>query len=657
MGFAPSLLFAEATREEFMHQGPVAKVIFYLLAIVSTGYLFWAIMGRAGLWRTGKTTGWKITPGSAVRNILVFILGQKKVRSSRPKSGAPMHLFIFYGFFALFIATSLLAIASYAPLIGLPNFHRGTYYQIYELTFDALGLLFVIGVTWALGRRTGFRLKQMAHDWRDNWALALLWLLGVGGYLLAAARIKNSPTDYDSWSFVSYGLAKVLPEVDNGTYVAIWWFHVILFFTFWSLLPHMRLKHIVMAILSASGKPPYPMGELQPISIEEVEQTGQIGVVRPKDYSRWHLLSLDACMGCGRCTEVCPAYGVGKVLNPQKVVADIHGALTSNAPVAQAVSEEALWACTTCNACVEACPVLIRHVDLIVDARRNLVGDGKLAGGPAVMLRQTQSTSNAWGAQANSREDWMQGLEVPLAREVQSFEYLFWVGCAGATDPGAVKTTKAVAALLKKAGVSFACLGHEEACTGDPARRVGDEFTFQEMAGKNQSVFEKYKVSKIVTACPHCFNTFTNEYHQFGAKPAVFHHTQLLSDLVASGKLQGIDLEQQRVVFHDPCYLGRVNEESEAPRSLVRKGKLLEPTNRGKKTLCCGAGGGRMWMEEPTDQRPGNRRSEELLATGANTVAIGCPFCRIMLDASIKQVTDDEINIVDMAELLMRSNA
>lgn len=656
MGFGPTTYLAEATRHEFLHQGTPAKAIFYLLAFLSTAYLVYGIWGRSRYWMKGTPIKWKPTPKDWIRNIAVFILGQKKVRSSRPRSGAPMHLLIFYGFLALLLATTLLGIATYAPLLGIPNFHRGNYYLIYEATFDALGLLFVVGITWAMGRRWGFRLRQMAHDWRDSWALALLWLIGVGGYVLAAARIKNNPTDYDNWSFVSHGLAQILPPISNTAYVAIWWAHVVTFFCFWALIPHMRLKHIVLAVMTAAGKEDRPMGELVPVTMEEVELTERIGVALAEQYPRWNLMSLDACMGCGRCTEVCPAHNVGKVLNPQKVVADIHRSLVTGESVAASVSEEALWACTTCNACVEACPVLIRHVDMIVDARRNLVGEGALSGGPAVMLRQTQSTANAWGQPANSREDWMKDLNVPLAREVGDFDILFWVGCAGATDPGAVKTTKAMAELMNKAGVKYACLGQEEACTGDPARRTGDEFTFQDMAGRNVSMFEKYKVKRVVTACPHCFNTLANEYHQFGERMEVLHHTQLLQKLVADGKLNGADVSDSKTVFHDPCYLGRVNGESDAPRALISKGSLLEPANRRHKTLCCGAGGGRMWMEEAPDQRPGNRRAEELLATGADTVAIGCPFCRIMLDASIKQVSNREIDIVDMAEMLQRSN-
>jgi Fe-S oxidoreductase len=462
-------------------------------------------------------------------------------------------------------------------------------------------------------------------------------------------------------------------SLSPSAYIGIWWFHMVWVFAFFALVPRMRLRHIVMAILSAGGKSEQAMGELKPISLEEVEQTGQIGVSLAKDYSRWHLMSLDACMECGRCTEVCPAHGVGKSLNPKQVVQDIRGAMTRQTPIAEAVSEEALWACTTCNACVEACPVVIRHVDLIVDARRNLVAEGKLAGTGAVVLRQMGSTANAWGTPRTSREDWMQGMDIPLCRDGVDFDWLFWVGCAGATDPGAIKTTKAVAMLLQKAGVRFACLGQEEACTGDPARRIGDEFLFQERAMENISVFQKYGVKRVVTPCPHCFNTLKNEYGQFEGQMEVVHHTQLLANLIAEGKLRAAGPSQQSVTYHDPCYLARVNNESDAPRSLVGSrtrlnddallgqprgnGVIAEPKHIGRKTLCCGAGGGRMWMEEDPGQRPANRRAEELLATGAKTVAVGCPFCRIMLDTGIKQATDEDIRLVDLAELLQEANA
>lgn len=648
----------------------VHKALFYILIFASIGYATWRFFERAKFWKKGKPITWK---PAYLRNIFTYILAQKKVANARPKSGAPMHLLIFFGFLSLLLATSILAINTYGPW----KFHHGTFYVVYEALFDTLGLFFVFGVAWAIARRSSFRLKVMVHEAKDAWALWLLFGIGFTGYLVEAARIANTQADFNNVSWVGFGVSKLLGSVSDGAYVGIWWVHAVLVMTFIATLPHMRLKHIVMAVASAAGSPEKPMGHLVPISMEEVESTGKIGVNNPADFDRWHLMSLDACMECGRCTEVCPANGAGKSLDPRAIVQGVHKALTINAGVVETVSEEALWACTTCNACVEVCPVLIRHVDLIVDARRFLVAEGKLSGTAATVLRQTASTNNAWGVPATSREDWMQGLTVPLAKEKKQFDYLFWVGCAGATDPGAIRTTKAVAKLLTKAGIDFACLGQEEACTGDPARRLGDEFLFQEKAGQNVSVFAKYEFKKIVTACPHCLNSLRTEYPDFEGKYEVVHHTQLIADLIKQKKLNAPTLKPGEVTYHDPCYLARVNDESDAPRAALGQKSALnggapimlqnltdsphtrtlaEPEHYGRKTLCCGAGGGRMWMEEEPDQRPGNRRAEELLATGAKTVAVGCPFCRIMLDASVKQVSDAEIDLVDVAEIVLGAN-
>ncbi len=652
------------TREEYWQFSLPEKLLFYACAIASVGYMGWQIWARVQLWLQGRPTGeirqgrlyWMPTRAGIEKwfgKVWTYILLQKKVRSSRPKTGAPMHLMMFYGFLALFVATTLLGINTYSPI----KFHQGAYYLAYELIFDTLGLLLLFGLVWAIARRASTK-EPISKDNVDMLVLWLLLLITVNGYLLEAARIAINPQSQKGWdsvSWVGYALSQPLAALKGNVvaYKSLWWFHALCVFAFFVLIPRLRLRHIVLAIFSAAGSPDTPMGKLRTIPMEEVEQTEQIGVKYAKDYSRWHLMSLDACMECGRCTEVCPANAVGKILNPKQIVQDLRGAMASGAEVVPSLDPEALWQCTTCNACVEACPVLIRHVDIIVDARRNIVSEGGLSGSGALVLRQTASTGNAWGTSGN-REEWMQGLDIPLARTTGDFEYLFWVGCAGATDPGAVKTTKAVADLLKKAGVSFACLGNEEACTGDPARRLGEEFLFQEKAMENVSVFERYGVKKIVTACPHCFNSLKNEYGDFGSSIEVFHHTQLLQTLVSKGKLLAAKPERGSVVMHDPCYLGRVNDEAEAPRALVEG--MVNPEFHSQKTRCCGAGGGRMWMEEPLTERPSNARVEQLLATGAKTVALGCPFCKIMLDASVKQVTDEEINLVDLAEMLQAAN-
>jgi Fe-S oxidoreductase len=670
----------EPTRTSYLHITGPQKIIFYVMIAASLAYMVWQIYERSRQWNKGRPIDWKPL---GWQGIVTFIFGQRKVQSSRTKSGAPMHMMIFYGFMALLLATTLLGVAEYGHVLGIPNFHKGGYYLGYEFTFDVMGLILLIGLVWAAVRRAKMLKAQaesgrdvLSHDPSDWSAICLLIALTVTGFVLEGARMANSPESWDNSAPVGYALSQVLGSMPDAGYIGIWWFHAVLVAVFFAMLPRMKLKHIVLATISAAKAPDRPMGHLRQITMEEVEETEKIGASEATDLSRWHLMSLDACMTCGRCTEVCPAYGAGKSLNPKTVVSSVFGALTTGEPLADAVGEENLWACTTCNACVEACPAMIRHVDIIVDVRRSLVAEGKLSGSGADVLRQTASTGHAWG-QPHARQDWMKGLDVPLARNTEDFEYLFWVGCAGATDPLAVRTTKAIAKLLNKAGVSYACLGSEEACTGDPARRIGDEFAFQEQAHTNSSVFKKYGVKKIVTACPHCLNTFRNEYGDFDADVEVLHHTQLLAELV--GRKQLVSASAEGVTYHDPCYLARVNNESQAPRLLLGQrsdydrdrgqvmyeletgvpveAELLEPEHTAHKTLCCGAGGGRMWMEEPIDQRPSTVRTKELLATGAKTVAAACPFCKIMLDTGIKQETDEEIRLVDIAELLQEANA
>ncbi len=653
-----SLIDTEPTRYEFMHISSSGKTLFYVLIYLSIFIMILQFFDRWRVWRKGKPIDWK---PNIIRNFVENILLQKKVRSSRKKDAAPMHLMIFYGFATLFLATTLLAINTYGPW----HFHKGIYYLGYEMVVDIMGLVYVIGVCWAIYRRVWARPKTLQHVVSDNWALLILLFLGLSGFILEAARMSNHPQYFDWSAPIGYGISKLLSHVSNEAYVLIWWIHAISVYVFFITLPRMKLKHIVMAVVSSTLKPNEKMGELKPIRMEDVEKTGKIGVTQMEDYSQWQLLSLDACMECGRCTEVCPAYLAGKELDPRKVVQGIRVYQNDDGAFVNSVGEDPLWSCTTCHACVEACPVLIRHVDLLVDMRRGEVAEGKLSGSGAVMLRQMGSTSNAWGASSETREDWMKNKEVPLAREKKEFDVLFWVGCAGATDPGAMKTTQAVSDLLQKAGVDYACLGKEESCTGDSARRVGDEFLYQQMVMQNMDVFKKYRFKKIITPCPHCFHTLKNEYNQFDKEAdvewnyQVEHHSQFIHELIEEGKLKPADKTGKKVVFHDPCYLSRVNNEFEAPRAVLNgddNTPLLEPVNKKTKTLCCGAGGGRMWMEEEPDKRPGNRRSAELVQTGADHIAVGCPFCRIMVGDSVKQVTEKDISILDLAELVNESN-
>jgi Fe-S oxidoreductase len=647
----------QPTRPEFWCISQTGQIIFYALAALTILLLASFVWLRVRVWRRARPVAWSVRLSwRRVWAVVMDLLFQRRVVRSRWGFGAPMHLLLFAGFVILLIGTTLLAIHHWAPP-GL-KFHHGTYYLVYEVALDAFGAVFVAGVLLAIGRRYLSRPASLGNDPTDIWLLGSLLVLGVTGFLLEAARIQMVPKPFDIYSPVGLALSHVIPAFSGQGYRVLWWLHSAFVFAFLLTLPFTRVRHIVYAIVSTYMQPDRPMGALAKMGIEEFEKTGKIGAVEPFDYDRYQLASVDACMECGRCTDVCPAHAVGKTLDPQRIVQNLRSAAVGAKPVAEALTEDALWACTTCSACVRECPVNIRQVDLIVDARRALVAEGRFAGAGANALRQVNSTMNPWGT--TDREEWMKGQDVPLVREAVGFDVLLWIGCAGAVDKGAQKTNRALVKLLKQAGVSFACLGNDEVCTGDPARRMGDEFLFQAMAETNIELFKTHSVTTIVTSCPHCYNTFRNEYPQFGARFQVFHHSEFLARLLAEGKLTA-PKRDEKVAWHDPCYLARVNDQVDAPRSVLRAaldGNLAEPKGgKGRKTLCCGAGGGRMWMEEAADQRPGNRRAEQLLATGAKTIAVGCPFCRIMIGDSVAAVTDEEISIVDLAELLVPPDA
>ena len=353
----------------------------------------------------------------------------------------------------------------------------------------------------------------------------------------------------------------------------------------------------------------------------------------------------------------------GKPLSPKAVVVDLRRLMSlGGGDVHQTIRDETLWSCTMCQACVQECPVLIGHVDLISDMRRDLIGEGKLSGPPAKALQQIGNQSNPYGRPNADRLAWAEGLDVPTVESNPDFEYLFWVGCAASFDPRAQKVARATAQLLKQAGVNFAVLGKEETCTGDPARRIGDEFLFQERAQTNIDTLGRRKAKKIVTPCPHCHNTLKNEYPQFGGNYEVQHHSALLAELIAAGRLTNkTSSTGEPITLHDPCYLARVNGETEATRAVLgasQDEQFREMPRCGKKTFCCGAGGGRMWFEELPAQRVSNLRAEEAIATGAKTLATGCPFClNMMSDGMAGTEGGEDVKVLDIAELLLDRQA
>jgi Fe-S oxidoreductase len=411
--------------------------------------------------------------------------------------------------------------------------------------------------------------------------------------------------------------------------------------------------------LNIAARPDRAVGVLVPLNVETVEETGEIGVSRLDQFTRQQLMSLDACMECGRCEEACPATASGKPLSPKQLVVDLRAAMDgdlSRNVHGDVIAPETLWSCTMCQACVQECPVLIGQVDLISDMRRHLVGESQIAGPPAKAMANIGKQGNPHGRPAGARLDWADGLNVPTVTENPDFEYLLWVGCAAAFDPRAQRIARSLVQLMQQANVNFAVLGREERCTGDPARRLGDEFLFQEMARTNVTQLQARQVKKIVTPCPHCLNSLKHEYPQFGGRFEVKHHTQFLSELVRDERLSIRIQDRDDITLHDPCYLARGDGETEAPRALLRaaSGKSVrEMPRHGPKTFCCGAGGGRMWFDEPVAQRVSHLRAREASATGAKTLATACPFCvNMMSDAVEGSQSTQDLKVMDVAEIL-----
>lgn len=664
--------WSQFTRETYIGISPIEKLLFYLLMFASLGVSAWWYYSRLKLWRQGQSDP---SPSLSLKQRLwqmwVYALGQRKV--PRHRFAAIFHLPLYAGFVVLFIGTTLLLIAEWTE-IGTAAlmkegvwFHQGLYFVIYEVTLDLFGLGVIFGCCLALWRRMVQKPPSVSRAWIDALSVWLLLAIAVQGYLLEGARIiiDETPPIVAQWSFVGNAVAPMFQGFDkNGifwAYKSLWWLHAFLIAGWFASLAFGRVRHLFVAPVVAYYKPNLlpnvPRNENMEAILTAADsgEEARIGVNRLQDFPRWHLMSLDACMGCGRCERVCPAYATNKPLNPKWIVEKLRDAMAEGKgdDLSQVISDEELFACTTCGACNNECPVLIEHPSLIMEMRRHRVAEGRLRGTPANTLQRIMNQSNPWGLPPAERMKWADGLDVPTVKQNPDFDLLFWVGCAGAYDARGQQVTRAIIHLLKKAGVNFAVLGPEERCTGDTPRRLGEDLMFQELAMQNVETLNRYKPHRIMAMCPHCLHTIKNEYGAFGGEYEVVHHTQVIAELIEQGKLPAPKTDGGDVVFHDPCYLGRVNKISDAPRQALQGANLriIEPERSRDKTFCCGAGGGRMWTDETPSERPGLIRADELLKTGAKTVAVGCPFCMIMVTDSVKS-KNDQIPVKDVAEIL-----
>ncbi len=682
----------EPTRE--IYWNIVAWWLIYPFFAVSAAVFVYAIQRRVRLWRLAGKLDRFDRLGERFRGLLSEVLGQHRLLRD-PFAGIS-HLLIFYGFAGLTVATALIALQEWTGI----HFLEGTFYLWYSLLSDSAGILGLVGLGMAFWRR-GVRRPATLHTSVDDWfALGLLLVLFLQGFAVEGIRIAVTVLKQEpwlaQWSPGGYGVALLLQDVNPETLRAVhrslWWFHALTAFAFIGYLGFGKLAHIVYGLLGIFFRDLAPSGRLTHPDIEAALETDpdsldSLGVDKIEQLSWKSLLDLDSCTNCGRCESVCPAHGSGVPLSPRKLIQDMKSHLVEAAPgllgaaasgdagnggqpargplfgestgegVLPAVSEEELWGCRTCGACQQECPVFIEHVPMIVDMRRYLVmTESKMSEAAQQFLKNMDDRMHPWVGAGQDREAWFADLDVKVLGRGDTAEYLFWVGCTGAIVDRNIEVTRAVAKVLKAANVDFAVLGSEEVCTGDPARRIGGELTFQTCAKTNIETLERYGVRKIIATCPHCFNTLRNEYPDFDGRYEVIHHTQFIAELIRSGRLN-LRRELDSPTYHDPCYLGRHNGEYDAPREILAElsvsGGIRELERNKSRALCCGAGGGYVWMDDDPKQRINYTRVEEVKASGADTVALGCPFCMQMFeDGLAARDPQKKVRAADLAELV-----
>lgn len=609
--------------------------------------------------------------------ILGGVLQPKMFRD--PVAGI-MHALIFWGFVTVSLGTLEVLISGVFPIFdyGLFVGHGTTAHKAILFSQDFGNFIVFAAIIFAIVRRLTFppkRFQGLEKSSRVDAMYVLGFILALVGtsLILVGARAQAGLVPADAVPFGN-AFASLFSGVvgDNWAYFdkGMFWVHSLILFGFMTFLPYSKHQHLIWVwpnIFFANDK---KRGRLRPMVFDENAES--FGVHKPEEFTWKQLLDSYTCVECGRCTEVCPANVTGKPLDPRKIMHDIKYSLINHTTTPEAehrpliggsfVTPDELWSCTTCGACMEACPLYIEHIPAIVDMRRYLtMTEGAFPEEAQATFRNLENNGSPWAFSPSSRADWAKDLPVTTMAQNSDVEYLFWVGCAGSYDDRYTNVSKSIAKILDKANVSFSILGTEERCNGDTARRLGNEYLADMQIQENIATMQKYKVKKIVTGCPHCFNTIKNEYPDFGFKAEVIHHSELITDLVKQGKVKSGEVPDnaKETTFHDSCYLGRHNQVYEAPRKTLASVpgvKLTEMPRNKEKGFCCGAGGGRMWLEETIGERVNENRAKEAVATGATTVATACPFCMTMMNDGIKaQGKESSVQVKDIAEIVADS--
>jgi len=652
----------------------IAVLIFVPLLVILFAFGFgWHYQ----LWRLGQAEVRSDRWLTRLKSTLAVAVANIRILNRNELYPGIMHALIFGGS-AFLILGKIVRLFSYLTGITVPP--QSVY--LYASWVSEIGaVLILIGGGMAVYRRYVVRPSRLDNKPEDSLIFVWVFVIILTGLMVKGYRIASSevaPTDWATWSPVGYLFSYIFPTflTEAKNEILVWHRAIIHTIPAFILLGYIwlnrsRLQHILLSALNVYFRSLKPKGALTPIDFEATEL---FGVQNIEEFTWKQLLDLDACTRCGRCQDACPANFSGKALNPKQVIQDLKDHLYEVYPVplvrkavesrkdmiSEVITEEVIWDCTTCRACMEACPIYIEHVDKIIDMRRNLAMErSQIPEAAQDALKSLGAREHPWRGTTATRTDWAEGLEIKVLSDNSDIDVLYWVGCTAALEDRNMKVAMATAKIMQAAGINFGILGIEESCCGDPARRMGDEYLFQTLCQKNIEILKGYDVKKIVTTCPHCYNTLKHEYPQFGGSFEVMHHTQFIASLIRDGKLRIAGSNGKRTAYHDSCYLGRYNDIYQPPREILRAiggMKRVELPRHGSSSFCCGGGGGHMWMEEEPDKRVNVKRVEEIIEAKVDVIATACPYCLTMFEDGLKtKEAEESIKAVDLSELLIEA--
>ncbi|MCA1010930.1 heterodisulfide reductase-related iron-sulfur binding cluster [Halobacillus halophilus] len=695
----------------------LANWILFLGVTIYGLYLFVSVVRtRIAYIKMGKKFEFDGKIKRRLQKIGIYVFGQKKLLKDK-KSGA-IHVMMFYGFILVQFGAIDFIWKGLAPDSHLP---LGPFYPGFTFFQEIVTLTIIVAVIWAFYRRYIEKLVRLKRSFKAGLVLifigTLMFTVLVGNGMGMIWHGHEGAWTEPVATVIASAFAWLPPAAAATVFFIMWWIHLLILLTFLVYVPQSKHAHLLAAPVNVFLSREDPPGKLKPINFEMDEEADEedvsFGVGKIEELNQLQMIDLYACVECGRCTNVCPASGSGKMLSPMDLLIKMRdhltekgAAVTGQSPwvpayafsgtegntlaqmartkgtdeaaaaveaahnknlIGDVITEEELWACTTCRNCEDACPVMNEHVDKIIDLRRYLVlTEGKMDPDGQRAMMNIERQGNPWGLSKKEREDWRsldEEAHIPTVKELkksgEEFEYLFWVSSMGSYDNRSQKIAVAFAKLMNKAGIKFAILGNKEQNSGDTARRMGNEFLFQELAEKNMKEFEKNDVKKIITIDPHAYNIFKNEYPDFGLEAEVYHHTEMLSEWLKEGRLKPEGVVNEKITYHDSCYLGRYNEVYQPPREVLEMipgVEVVEMKRNRSNGMCCGAGGGMMWMEEKSGNRVNVARTEQALEVEPTMISSGCPFCLTMLsDGTKAKEVEEEVSTMDIAEILAKS--